>query len=267
MFEQLSVETPEQIAINYQKAGIGSRFYAALLDTIILCLILFLGFYVNQGMIEYLSALFGNWLGAIGGILVFAMFWGYYMVFEIVTNGQSPGKYVLGLRVIKDGGYPINFSDSAIRNLVRLADFLPFFYGAGLIVMLFSPNWQRLGDLAAGTLVVKTPRKHSLSSDNKLTLDVPEYNVPIEEFQYKDWIQLDLVTDSDLSRIREFLSRSSSLLIGRRKELARTIGGPIVDRMGGYENVRYDIFLKELYKLKTIETAQREIEDNDYGNT
>lgn len=263
MFEQLSVETPEQISINYQKAGIGSRFYAALLDTIILFLILLLGFYVNQGMLEYLSQIFGNWLGAIGGIIVFAMFWGYYMIFEITTNGQSPGKYALGLRVIKDGGYPISFSDSAIRNLVRLADFFPSFYGVGLIVMLFSPNWQRLGDLAAGTLVVKTPRKHSLSSDNNLTLDVPVYNVPIEDFQYRDWIQLDMVTDSDLSRIREFLSRSSSLLIGRRIELARTIGAPLVDKMGGYENVRYDIFLKELYKLKTIEATQREVKDSE----
>lgn len=260
MFEQLSVETPEQISINYQKAGIGSRFYAALLDTIILVLILFLGFYVNQGMLIYLSDIFGNWLGAIGGIIVFAMFWGYYMVFEIVTNGQSPGKYALGLRVIKDGGYPITFSDSAIRNLVRLADFLPSFYGVGLIVMLFSPNWQRLGDLAAGTLVVKTPRKHSLSSENNLNPDVPVYNVPVEEFQYKDWIQLDMVTDSELMRIREFLSRSSSLLIGRRNELARAIGAPLVDKMGGYENVRYDIFLKELYKLKTTEAVEREIE-------
>ncbi len=260
MFEQLSVETPEQISINYQKAGIGSRFYAALLDTIILVLILFLGIYVNLGMIRYLSDIFGNWLGAIGGIIVFAMFWGYYMVFEIVTNGQSPGKYALGLRVIKDGGYPITFSDSAIRNLVRLADFLPSFYGVGLIVMLFSPNWQRLGDLAAGTLVVKTPRKHSFSSENNLNPDVPVYNVPIEEFQYKDWIQLDMVTDSELMRIREFLSRSSSLLIGRRNELARAIGAPLVDKMGGYENVRYDIFLKELYKLKTTEAAEREIE-------
>lgn len=260
MFEQLSVETPEQISINYQKAGIGSRFYAALLDTIILILILFLGIYVNQGMIRYLSEIFGNWLGAIGGIIVFAMFWGYYMVFEIVTNGQSPGKYALGLRVIKDGGYPITFSDSAIRNLVRLADFLPSFYGVGLIVMLFSPNWQRLGDLAAGTLVVKTPRIQPLSSDSTLTPDIPAYDVPIEEFQYKDWIQLDLVTDSDFRRIGEYLSRRSSLLITRRNELARTIAAPLVDKMGGYENVRYDIFLRELYKLKTTEAAEREME-------
>lgn len=261
MLEQLSVETPEQISIKYQKAGIGSRFYAALLDTIILALILFLGFYVNQGMIEYLSGIFGNWLGAIGGIIVFAMFWGYYMIFEIATNGQSPGKYVLGLRVIKEGGYPINFSDSAIRNLVRLADFFPSFYGIGLIVMLFSPNWQRLGDLAAGTLVVKTPREQALSSGSNLTPDVPAYDVPIEEFQYKDWIQLDLVTDSDFRRIREYLSRRSSLLLPRRNELARAIGAPLVDKMGGYENVRYDLFLRELYKFKTIQETQTNVEE------
>ena len=76
------------------------------------------------------------------------------MVFEIATNGQSPGKRVLGLRVIKVQGYPISFSDSAIRNIVRIVDMLPFAYGVGLLTMLLNKNWQRLGDLAAGTLVV-----------------------------------------------------------------------------------------------------------------
>ena len=109
MNDHLSVETPEQININYQKAGIGSRFYAALLDTLLLGLILSIGIYVNYNFLAEFGEVFGNWLGAIGGILLFAMFWGYYMVFEITTNGQSPGKIALGLRVIKEGGYPISF--------------------------------------------------------------------------------------------------------------------------------------------------------------
>ena len=67
------------------------------------------------------------------------------MVFEVTTNGQSPGKRALGLRVIKDGGYPIGFADSAIRNLVRLVDFLPFFYGAGLLAMLLKQQLEAIG--------------------------------------------------------------------------------------------------------------------------
>ena len=178
MNEQLSVETPEQIDINYQKAGIGSRFYAALLDTLLLVLIILVGSYVNSIFITRLGDIFGKWFGAVGGIVVFALFWGYYMVFEITTNGQSPGKLALGLRVIKEGGYPISFADSAIRNLVRVVDFLPFCYGAGLFVMLINKDWQRLGDLAAGTLVVKTSRNRGKLTgvDSKVSVSPNKYS-------------------------------------------------------------------------------------------
>lgn len=251
MNELLSIETPEQIVIDYQKAGIGSRFYAALLDTLLLGILLFLGAYVNNSFIVYLSGLFGNWLGAIGGIIVFALFWGYYMIFEITTNGQSPGKYLLRLRVIKEGGYPISATDSAIRNLVRLADFMPFFYGTGLLVMLFSKHWQRLGDLAAGTLVIKTAPKNKQFTEQT----IQPVNILQKDFLYSNWIQPKLVTDSDLEMIREYLSRRSTLSIPRRNELAKTIGTPLVLKMGGSDDVRYDRFLKELYVLKIKESS------------
>ena len=109
MNEQLSVETPEQININYQKAGIGSRFYAALVDTLILVVVIILGYYVNEGFLTEIGNVLGNWLRAVSGIVIFAIFWGYYMVFEITTNGQSPGKLALGLRVIKEGGLSNKF--------------------------------------------------------------------------------------------------------------------------------------------------------------
>ena len=103
MNEQVSVETPEQIDIEFQQAGIGSRFYAALIDTAVLTLISLVGYYVNRRFISELGDIVGNWLGALGGVIVFALFWGYYMVFEVTTNGQTLGKRVLGLRVIKEG--------------------------------------------------------------------------------------------------------------------------------------------------------------------
>ena len=251
MNEQLSVETPEQIDINYQKAGIGSRFYAALLDTLLLVLIILVGSYVNSMFITRLGDIFGKWFGAIGGIIVFALFWGYYMVFEITTNGQSPGKIALGLRVIKEGGYPISFADSAIRNLVRVVDFLPFCYGAGLFVMLINKNWQRLGDLAAGTLVVKTPRKSRKLTGTNSKVSTPLVNISPEELLYTDWIKLELVTESELGMIREYLSRRPTLSAIRRLELARTIGYPIVEKMGNDPAINYNKFLEEVYTLKT----------------
>ena len=254
MNEQLSIETPEQIDISFQKAGIGSRFYAALIDTGLLALILFVGYYVNRNFIMELGDTLGNWLGAIGGILVFALFWGYYMVFEVTSNGQTLGKRVLGVRVIKDGGYPIGFADSAIRNLVRVVDFLPFFYGAGLLTMLINGNWQRLGDLAAGTLVVKTARTDLKPTGASTNVHVPVINIPREEFNYDGWIRLELVTEMEFGVIREYLSRRGTLPKFRRSELARTVASPIIEKMGGSGSISYDRFLEEVYALKTSET-------------
>ena len=261
MNEQLSIETPEQIDLSFQKAGIGSRFYAALIDTGLLTLIALIGYYVNRNFIRELGDTLGNWLGALGGIIVFALFWGYYMVFEVTTNGQSLGKRALGLRVIKEEGYPIGFADSAIRNLVRIVDFLPFFYGAGLLAMLINKDWRRLGDLAAGTLVVKTAR-----TDRKLTgvnsKAAPSINIPPQQtFTYSAWIQLELVTETELGVIREYLGRRGMLPKLRRSALGRTIADPIIEKMEGKEEIRnrilvdYDKFLEEVYALKTSETS------------
>ena len=254
MNEQLSIETPEQIDISLQKAGIGSRFYAALLDTLLLTLILFIGFYLNRRFISELGDVLGTWLGALGGILVFALFWGYYMVFEVTTNGQSPGKRALGLRVIKDGGYPISFTDSAIRNLVRVVDFLPFFYGAGLLAMLLNSNWKRLGDLAAGTLVVKTARTDLKLTGVRSKAEAPALNISPQAFNYASWIRPELVTENELRVIREYLARRGTLPKFRRSELARTIANPIIEKMGGSGSVSYEKFLEEVYALQTSQT-------------
>ena len=244
MNEHLSIETPEQIKINYSIAGIGSRFYAALIDIAVMTLIAFVGTYVTVRAITGLDERFGNWLVAIAGVATFAFLWGYYMVFELTTNGQSPGKRALGLRVIKAHGYPISFSDSAIRNLVRIVDFLPFFYGAGLVTMLLNKNWQRLGDLAAGTLVVKENTKASPKPVRTPTIRK-------STFAYADWIQLEQLTDAELVSIREYLSRRTTLPRLRRIQLVRAIGVPIARKMGGSAPIDYELFLEELYTLKT----------------
>ena len=254
MNEQVSVETPEQIDIAFQQAGIGSRFYAALIDTAVLTLISLVGYYVNRRFISELGDIVGNWLGALGGVIVFALFWGYYIAFEVTTNGQTLGKRALGLRVIKEGGYPIGFADAAIRNLVRIVDFLPFFYAAGLLCMVINRNWQRLGDLAAGTLVIKTAR-----TELKLTgshADNASISIPPREFVYTAWIQPALVTEREMAVIREYLTRRATLPGPRRLALARVIASPIVEKMGGTGFIGYDRFLEEVYMLKTSETTE-----------
>ena len=243
MSDHLSIETPEQIKISYSVAGIGSRFYAALIDLALLIPVLAVGYYVIIRAMLDLDESLGNWLAALAGIATFVLQWGYYMVFEIATNGQSPGKRALGLRVIKAQGYPISFSDSAIRNIVRIVDMLPFAYGAGLLTMLLNKNWQRLGDLAAGTLVVKEGAKASLRPEK--TQAVKKSN-----FVYADWIKPEQVTDAELTAIQEYLSRRASLPRLRRLQLARTIGTPVAQRMADSDQIDYDVFLEEVYALK-----------------
>ena len=245
MNEHLSIDTPEQIELNYDIAGIGSRFCTALIDSILIGIITVSSWFVTRAIyLGLLTETFGYWLAAIVGIITFAIHWGYYIVFDLINNGQSPGKRMLNLRVIKEGGYPINFADSAIRNLVRIVDFLPMFYGIGIISMMFDKKWRRLGDLAAGTLVVK---ERTDLTPNQLIASVAKKNV----LTYGHWIRLDEATDVELSTIREYLSRRGILSAERQRQLARTIGTPIAQKMGSNSEIDYNVFLEEVYALAT----------------
>ncbi len=169
MNDDFLIETPEAVSFGYDVAGIGSRFMAALVDT------LFIGVLQVVVLAATIAALraspddlfagqLGTWIAALLGLLAFALLWGYYLLFEMLWNGQSPGKRWVGLRVIKESGAPISFVDSAIRNLVRLVDFLPAYYGVGVIVMFLNDRARRLGDFAAGTLVVRERKDVTLDS-------------------------------------------------------------------------------------------------------
>ena len=160
--DTLRIDTPENVIFGYRVAGIGSRFLAAIIDSL---LIVVLEVVVNAAVLLLARFIFrvsfaGNddaglaWLLGIFGLIAFAFLWGYYIFFEMLWNGQSPGKRRMGLRVLRLDGTPITLSESIIRNLVRLVDFLPAYYGVGVVVMFINSQARRLGDLAAGTVVV-----------------------------------------------------------------------------------------------------------------
>src|SRR5262245_43839706 len=130
--DYLTIDTPENVAFGYEVTGLGSRFMAAIVDTLFILIIqvivnLVLAFVVLgvlSRFVEDEEALL-IWAMALLGLVAFAFFWGYYIFFEMIWNGQSPGKRWMGLRVIRTNGTPITLSESIIRNLVRLIDFLP----------------------------------------------------------------------------------------------------------------------------------------------
>lgn len=169
-----TVVTPERVGLEYGIAGIGSRGAAVIVDTFIQSLAFLLVFVaVSAGLVALRSQLsdFGaSFSGGPGVVLVFAVVVlagfiitaGYFIFFEIVWSGQTPGKRLVGLRVIRENGYPIRPVDAVIRNLVRYVDWLPAAYGVGLLVMLLNGRARRLGDFASGTIVVREGSRRSL---------------------------------------------------------------------------------------------------------
>jgi uncharacterized membrane protein SpoIIM required for sporulation len=162
-YEQtVDVEIPELVLLTYSIAGVGSRVLAALTDLAIsaaVLLALLIAMVVlspSGGGVVAGAALSGSWGMAILILAQFAVLWGYYVVFEGLMDGQTPGKRIHRLRVVREGGFSVTFGVSAVRNLVRILDMQPlFFYLVGLGSLLMTKRGQRLGDLVAGTIVVR----------------------------------------------------------------------------------------------------------------
>lgn len=144
-----ALATPEGVDLTLVPVGAVARASAFAIDLLI------------RGVLLGLIAMTLGMLGALGQgvflLIVFLMEWFYPVAFELLNKGATPGKRALGICVVESDGRPVGFAASVIRNLLRTADFLPFLFGFGLLFMLFHPRFQRLGDLAAGTLVVWAP--------------------------------------------------------------------------------------------------------------
>jgi uncharacterized RDD family membrane protein YckC len=147
----VAAETPEGILLELRPAGLPARFYAFLLDWLIRLVVL------------YAAAIAAAFMGGLGTafllLLYFALEWFYPVVFELGRSGATPGKKIMGLKVVMDNGLPVTPAASFTRNLLRVADFLPFMFGAAIVSMLLRQDSKRLGDLAAATVVVHQPQR------------------------------------------------------------------------------------------------------------
>lgn len=207
--EMLRIDTPENVAFGYTVAGIGSRFLAALVDTTIIVLLQLIVIGTSAFVLRAAKLLneMDSWAAAIFGLISFLLFWGYYIFFEMVWNGQSPGKRWAGLRVIRVDGTPVTLAESIIRNLVRLIDFMPFGYGVGIVTMFANDQARRLGDMAAGSLVVHDGGEisiQSIATHGKLAMPV---NLPA----LKPGLPLERLQPQDIQIIEDFLARRLQL--------------------------------------------------------
>jgi uncharacterized RDD family membrane protein YckC len=143
---RLGVETPEGVLLELKPAGLVPRFAAFAIDFLIRGAV-----YTILAISLSVAGRFGTGLFLIG---LFLIEWLYPVLFEVWRQGATPGKRSMGIAVVEDNGLPVSFASSVVRNLLRFVDFLPLFYGAGIVSMLLTRDFKRLGDLAAGTRVV-----------------------------------------------------------------------------------------------------------------
>jgi uncharacterized RDD family membrane protein YckC len=213
----ISIRTPENIELSFALAGPGSRAAAYIVDLSIMFVVCQTLIYLIVAAIALLVSFLGVtsevWISAIVTLFAFALYNGYFIVLEWVLNGQTPGKHLLHIRVIKHGGYALRFFDTLLRNLLRVVDFLPLFYGVGLTSLLLTRDSQRLGDLVAGTLVVyqEPVETESLLSDVP-PADLGEPPLPPA--------QLAAIPDEAISLAGQYLRARAELAPRPRQELA-----------------------------------------------
>lgn len=198
-----AIETPEGVLLELRLAGPMVRALAWAIDMAIR-----FAFYMGLGMLLPLlgRAGVGLWL-----ILMFLMEWFYPVIFEVLAQGQTVGKMALGIRVLCDDGTPVGWYQSTVRNFLKFVDFLPILYGAGLLSMLLQKDFKRLGDLAAGTLVVYTER---LAPRQLRPIPDPEQE-PVEAVMLP---RLPLTLEEQQSLVA-FAARRRELTVERAEEL------------------------------------------------
>lgn len=224
--KELTVITPEQVQLQFQTAGIGSRAIAHLVDGLILLalngLLLTLLIVTNKvawgklfpGMIDYSTAFMI--------IIAVLLNVGYFILTEMYMGGQTPGKRILGLRVLLENGQSVTFLSVIIRNLFRILDILPLFYFLGALVMLFSSKDKRIGDMVAGTIVIielgreRSKRKKGIDKSIALWQD----RLPILELKEDE---RRLITSHEWQLLSAWMDRLPGLSATKREELSMPI--------------------------------------------
>jgi uncharacterized RDD family membrane protein YckC len=239
--DTVTIATPEGVELELTLAGLGSRFIAVFVDTLIkVVLLIALSFLLGGGIVE--TDVPTGLPGALYFIGVFLVLFGYDVLFETLASGRTPGKRWTGIRVVRAEGQPVGFLTAAVRNILRLVDFLPFGYAVGTLSILVSARNQRLGDLAAGTLVVRE-RLGSARPRWAQTLALPAAGSP-------GW-DVSAVTAEEVATVRAFLERRFELTADARAELGSTLAERLRPKVAGVpDDMHVEAFLERLAAAK-----------------
>lgn len=249
----VDVNTPENVRIEYELAGIGSRGLAAIVDTTAIVLLLLVVALLAWMFTYYGLLAISKMFWAVLVVCAFLVFTGYHIFFESTWNGQTPGKRALGIRTVRDGGAPIDVAAATVRNLVRSVDSMPGLYMIGVVSILFNRSNKRLGDYAAGTIVVKE-RPRDIGS--------PEHNWVVMDAGENTWrfaFDIYMVRPEEFEAARSYCDRRVELASDLRTPLAARIAEPIMTRLGLIveTSTDFDIFLDELCNRCVSERGMR----------
>ncbi|MFZ1701253.1 MAG: RDD family protein [Pyrinomonadaceae bacterium] len=262
--ETLIIETPERVPLEFALASIGNRFLAVAIDHFIQYLSIFLVAWFFLSIAGYTSSDVADaperlladtpkWTIAILIIVLFLIFAGYFIVFEWLWNGQTPGKRLLKLRVIRDDGRPVTLWEAIARNLLRICDAVPGFvlpvYSIGLIVIFLSGRDQRVGDIFAGTVVIRERTDEAPTYAE--TFANPLKDVAFSRVQPKTNVEANvgLLLESEVEVVESFLRRRWDLTERQRLWMAWRIALPIMYKLKpaySLENFSYEGFLEEI---------------------
>ncbi|HKO99748.1 MAG TPA: RDD family protein [Pyrinomonadaceae bacterium] len=251
----LIIETPERVPLHFALASIGNRFLACAIDhalqvlTIILMAIAFWIVADYSSLGEYLASA-PKWLQAMLIVIVFLIIAGYFSFFEWLWNGQTPGKRLLKLRVIREDGRPITFWEALVRNLLRTFDMMPApFYSIGLISVFLSLSDQRVGDMVAGTVVVREREAEAPAFAQVFASPVSDAALR-RSFQPVDFAaDVNALSEAEVEVVEVFLRRRWELADMARQWMAWRVSLPLMYKLRpSYDmaSFTYEGFLEEL---------------------
>jgi uncharacterized RDD family membrane protein YckC len=253
--ETLVIETPERVPLHFALASIGNRFIACAIDHTIQIVLLFslvIIFLIVEGFSDFGNRLTSapKWVIALLVIFVFVLMSGYFALFEWIWRGQTPGKRWLKLRVIREDGRPIGFFEAMVRNLLRNFDVMPSpFYSIGLISVFATERDQRIGDLVAGTVVV---REREAEAPEFAEVFASPVSDPALRRSWKPVpfaADVNLLTETEIQVVENFLRRRWDLKDYPRQWMAWRVAMPILFKLRPQYDLptfTYEGFLEEL---------------------
>ncbi|HET7658327.1 MAG TPA: RDD family protein [Bacillales bacterium] len=217
----IDIRTPEQISLKFQLAGLGSRSAAFMIDVWILIFI--------ESALGLAMYYFKDWFWLTSSYLIaflifiaFMLWWLYFAFFEFFASGKTPGKRLLGIRVIQENGQNVTLLSAFIRNLLRMIDFLPALFFVGILMIFFHPSHKRVGDLASGTMVIHERKRRKKRKQRSVDKVLAKKGIPLDHIALDDWSKKK-ITSKEWELLNTYVNRSKSLSSSERNEMTTEV--------------------------------------------